>query len=394
MKTRRLLPFLAALVLLPAIGLPCRGDEVVWRKDYASALQEAREKTLPLVLDFGTDSCMWCDKLDATTFHDPDVVKLLNTRFIPLKIHAARYPELIEHLKIHTYPTLVVADPSGKILNAHAGFLEASAFLDFLRQAVAPPTETISTPTPPAPAAPPSTNDDLQKATQAVAQSDYARAVGLLRNVLKDNSRADVQTKATGLLKEIEDLASAQLVRVKELEAAGQIEEALAAGQDLTRLYDGTTAATEARAMLPSLTATARQDPATRNRLKLAHEMLRQAKEDFKTQQYLVCLLRCETIGARFADRPEAGEAAKLVEKITSNPEWMQQVCDTLPDLGGMSFLKMAEAKLKQGQPQQAVFFLERILQAFPNTRHADVAQVRLSQIQGPPQPVSEEKKQ
>jgi hypothetical protein len=50
---------------------------------------------------------------------------------------------------------------------------------------------------------------------------------------------------------------------------------------------------------------------------------------------------------------------------------------------------------LKQGQPQQAVFFLERLLQAFPNTRHAEIAHMRLSQIQGPPAlPVSDEKKQ
>jgi thiol-disulfide isomerase/thioredoxin len=391
MPTRRLLPFLAALLVPLAIGLPCRADEVVWRKDYASALQEAREKSLPLVLDFGTDACPWCDKLDATTFRDADVINLLNTRFVSLKIHSARYPELVEHLKIHTFPTLVVADPSGKILNAHAGFLETTPFLEFLRRALAPPAGATPTPAATTTAASP-VQGDFQKATQAVTQSEYARAVVLLRNVLKDNGHTDVQAKAAGLLKEIEDLASVQLARLKELEGAGQVQEALSAGRELVRLYDGTTAAAEAQALLPALTT--RLEGPARDRLKLAYDMLLQARDDFKTQQYLVCLVRCETIGARFADLSEAGEAAQLVEKITSNPEWMQQVCDTLPDLGGMSFLKMAETKLKQGQPQQAVFFLERILQAFPNTRHAEVAQVRLSQIQGPPQLVSEEKKQ
>src|SRR5262245_2417722 len=392
MKTRRLLPFLAALFLPPVLGLPCRADEVVWRKDYASALQEAREKSLPLVLDFGTDACMWCDKLDATTFHDPDVVNLLNTRFVPLKIHAARYPELVEHLKIHTFPTLVVADSSGKILNAHAGFLEASAFLEFLRHDLPPPAGPAPATTATTTAAAPSMSDDFQKATQAVTQSEYARAVRLLRNVLKDNAQTDVQAKAAGLLKEIEDLASVQLARVKELERAGQAQEALTTGRELARQYAGTTAATQVQTLLASLTA--QVDRPADDRVRQAHGMMLQAHEEFKTKQYLVCLVRCETITARFADLAEAGEASQLVEKITSNPEWMQQVCDTLPDLGGMSFLKMAEAKFKQGQPQQAVFFLERILQAFPNTRHADVAQVRLSQIQGPPQPVSEEQKQ
>ena len=59
-------------------------------------------------------------------------------------------------------------------------------------------------------------------------------------------------------------------------------------------------------------------------------EMMQQAKEDFRTQQYVVCLVRCDTIRSRFGDLPEGVEATELVEKITSNPEWMQQVCDTL----------------------------------------------------------------
>ncbi|MBI1917536.1 MAG: DUF255 domain-containing protein [Planctomycetes bacterium] len=395
MTTRRLLPFLAAL-LLAACGLPGRADEIDWRKDYASALQEARAKGLPLVLDFGTDACLWCDKLDVTTFRDPEVVRLVNGRFIPLKVHAARYPDLIAHLKIQSYPTFVVADPSGRILNAHAGFLEAPAFLEFLRR-VTPPSVaapvSAAGPAAPAAAVPAWMSDDLQNATEAVARSEYARAVGLLKNILKEDGKNDAQAKAARLLEEIEKKASTQLERVKELRTTGPVQDALQAARELAHLYEGTAGATEAAALLPSLTA--RLDNKSRDRGQQAHEMMQQAQEDFRTQQYLVCLVRCDTISTRFADLPEGVEATELVEKITNNPEWMQQVCDTVPDLGGMSFLKMAEAKLKQGQPQQAVFFLERLLQTFPNTRHAEMAHLRLSQIQGPPPlPVSEEKKQ
>jgi outer membrane protein assembly factor BamD (BamD/ComL family) len=47
-------------------------------------------------------------------------------------------------------------------------------------------------------------------------------------------------------------------------------------------------------------------------------------------------------------------------------------------------YLALADTWLKRGQPQQAVFYLERVVQSFPNTRHAEAAQIRLSQIQGP----------
>jgi hypothetical protein len=52
----------------------------------------------------------------------------------------------------------------------------------------------------------------------------------------------------------------------------------------------------------------------------------------------------------------------------------------------GVLYLGPAENCLKNGQPQQAVFYLRRVVRAFPNSRHAEVAQTRLSQIQGGPQ--------
>jgi thioredoxin-related protein len=396
MNSRRLLPLLAALAVSAAPGRPARADGVEWRKDYASALHEARAKGLPLVLDFGNDDCVWCDKLDAVTFRAPTVIALLNGRFIPLRVHAARYPELVRHLNIQSYPTLVVADPSGKILRAHVGFLEPGPFLAFLRRAAEPDATAAAPPAPAAPAAarvPARVADGYERAGRAIARSEYARAVALLKAILKEDAKDPVRAKAARLLEQLEDQAAARLKRVKELEEAGQVTEAVQAARELARLFDGTAAAAEGVAMLSSLTP--RLDAEARERLQQVHELLLQAQEDFRTRQYLICLIRCETVATRFGDLAESTEAAQLVEKITGNPEWMQQVCDTLPDLGGMSFLKMAEAKLKQGQPQQAVFFLERILQAFPNTRHAELAQVRLSQIQGPPAvPTSDEKKQ
>ena len=91
---------------------------------------------------------------------------------------------------------------------------------------------------------------------------------------------------------------------------------------------------------------------------------------------------------------PESTQASELVVKIKAQPERLQRICDGLPEVAGQVYLTMAEVKLKQGDPQQAVFFLERLLQAFPSSKHADMAQVRLSQIQGPPAVgVSDEKK-
>src|SRR5438067_2367502 len=61
-------------------------QEIAWRDNYNAARKEAKDRGIPLVLDFGTDNCFWCKKLDETTFRDPTVATVLNEQFIPLRI--------------------------------------------------------------------------------------------------------------------------------------------------------------------------------------------------------------------------------------------------------------------------------------------------------------------
>src|SRR5262249_33728139 len=157
MRCVRVLAVLVALASALGTPRPALAQEVAWRKDYASALQEALEKKLPLVLDFGTQDCFWCKKLDENTFRDAAVVAALNGRFVPVKIDAAQYKSLVQHLNIQSYPTLVVAAPGGKILATQNGFLEPAPFLDFLQRglAQAAPAPAAPAPRPAPPVAPP-----------------------------------------------------------------------------------------------------------------------------------------------------------------------------------------------------------------------------------------------
>src|SRR4051794_16634069 len=65
-------------------------QDVKWRHDYAAARKEATATGRPLLLDFGTEQCVWCKKQDATTLKVPGIVDQLNGRFIPVKIDAEK----------------------------------------------------------------------------------------------------------------------------------------------------------------------------------------------------------------------------------------------------------------------------------------------------------------
>jgi thioredoxin-like negative regulator of GroEL len=112
-------------------------EEVQWRTNYSLARKEALAKNRPLLLDFGTEACSWCKRLDATTFRNGRVVELVNQRFIPLKVDADRDARLTEALRIQNLPTLVLASPDGKVLETLEGYLEAGRLYDELERVLA-----------------------------------------------------------------------------------------------------------------------------------------------------------------------------------------------------------------------------------------------------------------
>ena len=143
MQRTHLFGLVLVLAALPFVGGRASAQ---WRTDYSAARKEAAETGRPLLLDFGTDACFWCKKLDATTFRDPQVVKTLNERFVAVKVDAQRNPRLAEALQIESYPTLVLATPDGKVIGRHVGYADVAQLTALLGKAPAP-----AAPKPPAP---------------------------------------------------------------------------------------------------------------------------------------------------------------------------------------------------------------------------------------------------
>jgi thioredoxin-related protein len=350
-------------------ALSVRAQEVDWRTDYNAARKEAAARNLPLVLDFGTQNCFWCKKLDSTTFQDATVVGLVNTRFIPLHVDAEREVALTRALRISNYPTLVLAAPDGKILSILEGYIEAARFYDHLQRVLG----SLSNPE--------WMQRDYEDASKAIAAADYARAMALLKGIGEDGKNRPVQAKARQVLADLEQLASGKLARAKQMDDKGQTMEAINSVSELIRAFPGTQAAGEASTLLTAMAA--KPEARSQIRSRRAQELLAQARENYRTEQFACCLERCELLMTNYGDLAEGVEGSQLAAQIKNNPEWLQQACDSLGDRLGTLYSTLAETWLKKGQPQQAARYLERVIQAFPGTRQAELAQMRLSAIQG-----------
>jgi thioredoxin-related protein len=371
-RTPRVPPFLPGLLLAGlAFVSPADAQEVQWRNDYNAARKEADDKSRPLMLDFGTKNCFWCKKLDANTFHDPGVATLLNERFVPVKIDAEVESALAGSLHITSYPTLVMASPDGKILGVVVGFKEAPEFTEALQRVLA------------AVADPAWMARDYQEASKAIAANDFGRAFALLGPICEDGKERPIQLKARLLLAELEQQATTRIARAKEQDAKGLLDEQMETLNGVLRVFPGSQAAAEASQMLTALAS--RPEIKQEQRTRKARELLVQAKDDYKTQQYLCCLDRCELLAANYADLPEGSEAIQLAGEIKNNPEWMKSACESLSDRLAVLQVALADTWLSKGQPQQAVACLERVVQQFPNSRQAEVANMRLAFIRGQP---------
>jgi thioredoxin-related protein len=364
----RLRAILGALILT-ACARNAHAQQIQWRSDYNAARKEATEKGRPILIDFGTENCFWCKKLDLSTFRDPSVVALLNNSFVSLKVDAERETILTQTLRVQQFPTLVLAGPDGKIIGVLEGYQEAPRLAEQLQKVSA------------GYATPEWMLRDYQEAAKAILASDYSRAVALLKSITQDGKDRSVQLKARTVLQDMEQQAAGRLARAKGLHDRGQSAEAAETLTELLHSFAGTQAAADGSALLSKLAV--RPELRDQQRTRRARELLAQARDDYRTQQYLGCLERCEVLTTSYADLPEGAEAQQLAGEIKDNPEFLARACDSLNLRMGAMYLTLAESWLKKGQPQQAQVCLEKVLQTAPGSRQAELAQVQLARLQG-----------
>jgi thioredoxin-like negative regulator of GroEL len=360
-----------ALALVVCMYSSASAQTLNCRYDYTAARKEAAEKNRPLLLEFTTENCLWCKKLENTTFRDPRLVNWLNERTVVLRLDAEQEPKIAQALKVSNYPTMIFAAPNGTILSIIEGYIEAQKLQDHLEKLV------IATPGPNADAL----ARDYQSANQALALGDIPRGIALLKTVIREGAGLPIQAKAADKLREVERQAETQFAKARELESKGYTLQAIEVLNSLARNYPDTPAEREAKTLVTSLAA--KSDSKIQQRSRRAGELLAQAKEEFHTQQFCGCLEKCELIAANYADLPEGAEASRLVAEIKRDPEYLSKACQNLNDRLSSMYLTLAEAWLNKGNMEQATVCLEKIQRDFPGTQHAQAAQVKLAEIQG-----------
>ncbi len=123
MKTFSLAALTLALLTLGSVSVRAEAN---WGSDIAKAQAEAKASHKLLLLDFtGSDWCIWCKKLDAEVFSQPEFQSYAKDHLVLMTVDFPRKSplapevkkqnsELAEKYEIQGFPTIIVLNGEGK----------------------------------------------------------------------------------------------------------------------------------------------------------------------------------------------------------------------------------------------------------------------------------------
>ncbi|MBN1794037.1 MAG: thioredoxin fold domain-containing protein [Candidatus Omnitrophica bacterium] len=116
--------FLIGAVLLPS---PAHAA-LSWRYSLRQALKEAKKTGTPVMIDFYTDWCHWCKKLDQDTYSDA-AVKRRAEYFLCVKVDGDKERELVKAYGVRGYPTVLFLNSEGSTIGRIPGYVGPEDFL-------------------------------------------------------------------------------------------------------------------------------------------------------------------------------------------------------------------------------------------------------------------------
>lgn len=105
---------------------------VVWGKDLTVALAEAKRTGHKVLIDFEATWCGPCHTMDQWIWNDAEVAQVINAGYVGIKVDADLQKALVKRLKVEAYPTMMVMDADGSVLQRVTDYQSSKQMLAFL----------------------------------------------------------------------------------------------------------------------------------------------------------------------------------------------------------------------------------------------------------------------
>ena len=89
---------------------------VAWEAWGDTAFARARTEEKVVLLSIGATWCHWCHEMDRTSYADPEIVALINQRFVPVRVDADERPDIGDRYNLGGWPTTAFLTAKGEVL--------------------------------------------------------------------------------------------------------------------------------------------------------------------------------------------------------------------------------------------------------------------------------------
>ena len=107
-----------------------------WQEWSAETFEKAKQENKLILLDLDAVWCHWCHVMDATTYTDPEVLKEINTNYIPVRVDHAANPELADRYDDYGWPATIIFSSNGTEIIKRRGYIRPD-LMKWMLQAVA-----------------------------------------------------------------------------------------------------------------------------------------------------------------------------------------------------------------------------------------------------------------
>jgi len=142
--------FLTAFVLLLTAGASGaqtstssaahRESHLNWRPWSDAVFAEAKRDRRFVLLDLEAVWCHWCHVMDANTYSDPHVIRLLQEHYITVKVDQDARPDLSNRYEEYGWPATVIFDGAGHEIVKRQGYLAPDEMASMLQAVIDDPT--------------------------------------------------------------------------------------------------------------------------------------------------------------------------------------------------------------------------------------------------------------